>query len=94
MLRQIPGACMAARHASSALQAAASVSDKGVKVTDTPDLGDIVRVVGTHEWQRLAHCLIFLQHVQHLHVIHSMSQGLCNANVGLAMLGGDEIMLC
>ena len=74
MLTQIPGTCVTTRQASSALPAAASVSDKGVEVSDTPDLGHIVRVVGTHHRQRLTNCLLLLQHVQHLRVTDSKLQ--------------------
>ena len=57
---------MATGHASSALQAAAAIPHKGVEVLHLPDLGHMLRMVGTHDWQSLSHSLILLQHVQHL----------------------------
>ena len=61
-----PRAGVSTGHPGSAVQAAAPVPDKGVKVPGSPDLGHLVWVVGTHHRQALPDGIIVLQHPQHL----------------------------
>ena len=61
-----PGASVTAWHASFALLAASAIPGIDVKVCCCLDGADILRVIGTHHWQCLAHCIFLFQHVQDL----------------------------
>ena len=58
---------MTTRHAGVALQAAAAIPDKGIKVPCRLELVDMIWVIGTNHRKSLSHCIILLQHTHYLH---------------------------